>query len=187
MARGAGHIENPKCYPSRAPELAGGCKTVGNNQISNDAPLLRELEGKPMAGAGKCLNTKKRPRVGIMADESRQYNPTIHGHEVPMIIEGRPEIEDSAISEKSPVGACRFFDDRMEFIARNYPDWPVTLRRLALGAFVMSYTRRVDVVSMAYLLHLASGNTLLELRIGSLSVYEGGFYEPIGDTAPESV
>ena len=187
MARFAGHIDNPKCYPSWVPELAGRSNPIGDNQISKDAPLLRELEGKSMACGDKCLNGRKRSRQEVMVDESRQFNPRLHGHEVPLIIEGRPEIEDSTISANFPVRASRFFDDRMEFIARNYPDWPVTLRRLALGAFVMSYTRRVDVVSMVYLLHLASGNTVLKLRIGSLSVYEGGFYEPIGDMAPEYI
>ena len=71
VARGDGHIEDPKCYPSRAPELAGGSKAVGNNQIPNDAPLLRELEGKPMASAGKCLNTKKKDRGAGLRSMSR--------------------------------------------------------------------------------------------------------------------
>ena len=51
----------------------------------------------------------------------------------------------------------------------------------------MSYTRRVDVVSMVHLLHLAAGNTVLKIRSGELMAYKGGFYEPVGDLAPEHV
>ena len=75
----------------------------------------------------------------------------------------------------------------MRYIARKYPEWSVTLRKLAAGAFVMSYTRRVDVVSMVNLLHLASGNTVLKIRCGSLMAYKGGFYEAIGDIGREHI
>ena len=51
----------------------------------------------------------------------------------------------------------------------------------------MSNTRRVDVVSMVYLLHLAAGNTVLKIRSGALMVYRGGFYKAIGDITPEHV
>ena len=122
-----------------------------------------------------------------MVDESRQFNPTLQGNEVPIIDAGRPGIEDSTISKNPPARANQLFEDRVGVLACNYSDWSIAMRRLSSGAFVMSYTRRVDLVSMTPLLQLASGNTVLKLRQRPLNVYEGGFYESIGDAAPEYV
>ena len=41
-----GHIQDPKFYPSWAPELSRQSKTGDDNPVSKDIPLLRELDRK---------------------------------------------------------------------------------------------------------------------------------------------
>ena len=182
-----GHIQEPKFYPSWAPELFRRNDARGSTHVSRGAPLLREIEGKSAILRDAARKSKKRHRADDIYDESIQYNPKLRGQEVPLQVDGRPEIEECAISQFYPPGVRQGCEDRMKYISQKFPEWSVTLRKLALGAFVMSYTRRVDVVSMVHLLHLAAGNTVLKIRSGELMAYKGGFYEAVGDIVPEHV
>ena len=55
-----GHIQDPKFYPSWAPELARHSKTGENNPVSKDVPLLRELEGKSTMRRDGIQKSKKK-------------------------------------------------------------------------------------------------------------------------------
>ena len=182
-----GHIQDPKFYPSWAPELSRRNKTGGDNPVSKDVPLIRELEGKSAILRAGAQKSKKRPRAIDIYDTYRQYNQKLHGQEVPPLADGAPEIEECTISQYYPVGVNQICEGRMKYISQKFPYWSLTLRKLAAGAFVMSYTKRVDVVSMVILLHLSAGNTVLKIRSGAVMAYRGGFYKAVGDITPEHV
>ena len=187
MARKDGHIRSPQFYPTWDPELARQSKLGEANQISTGVPMRRELEGKSTMRRDNIQKCEKRQRASDMYDESRRYNPKPHGRDVPLLVDGRPGIDDCAISQYSPVKINQISEDRTKYFAREYPARPITLRKLAVGAFLMSYTRRGDVVVRVNLLRLDAGNTVLEIRYGELKVYKGGFYDAIGDIVREHV
>ena len=180
-----GHIQGLKCFPSWAPEL--GSRATGgrgDDPILRDAPLVREMQGKPP----HCASTgKKRPRDSNSdgARYSRRHLPKVHGREVPLIADGVPEIEDWSICGKFGGPMRQLIAERMKNLRREYPDWCSSAYRLALGALLMCETRRVDVISMVHLLHLSAGETVLKFHHGSLSIYKGGYYSAIGDIAPD--
>ena len=64
VKRNDGHIENPKCYPPRDPELARRSKPGDDSKISKGGPLLRALEGEATTRGDKCQNGEKRLRKG---------------------------------------------------------------------------------------------------------------------------
>ena len=76
---------------------------------------------------------KIRPRAGDMYDASRRYNPILRRKEVPLLVEGRPEIVACAISQYFPVWINQICEDRSKYIARKYPGRSIAVRKLAEG------------------------------------------------------
>ena len=55
-----GHIQDPKFYPSWAPELCRRNKTGENNPVSKDVPLIRGIEGKSAILRDGAQKSKKK-------------------------------------------------------------------------------------------------------------------------------
>ena len=96
-----GHIQEPKCYPSWAPELARRSRTGGDNHVSRDVPLLREIEGKSALLRDGWRKSRKRRRAGDICDASLQYNPKLRGQEIPLLVDDRPRIGECTITQFS--------------------------------------------------------------------------------------
>ena len=110
-----GHIRDPECFPSWAPELYRRKKGAGS-PLSKDVPLIRELEGKSAVLRGKSQRLKKRPRAIDEYDAHRQHIQKLHGQELPPSSDGRPEIEECTISQFPPVSVSQVCEDRMKYI-----------------------------------------------------------------------
>ena len=107
--------------------------------------------------------------------------PKVHGHEVPLIVEGAPEIEDWSLREKFGGAVRHLIAERVEKLRRTYDEWRSSAYRLPLGTFLMSQTSRVGAMRTVQLLQLADGKTVLQFHHASLSIYKGGYYIAIGE------
>ena len=119
------HVQGPKRYPSWAPELGnramGEC---GQRNIFTDSPLVRELDDNhPVASETRVKIKRYRASEAEPDNSACRKLPQVHGHEVPLIIGGAPEIEAWSLLGNFGSSARRLVSGRMGNIRLAYPNW----------------------------------------------------------------
>ena len=167
----------------------------GSGALADPSPYQSCFARGPFGGAGDntsmagdvCLDpTAKRPRSQDTEDDWRTFG-ILHGRKITTGLDERPEVADCGFLPGFARGLRTICADREEAISTQFPQWGDGARKVALGVYLMSHVRQVNIVDMVHFLHLAVGGSLLFVRDRSVSYYKRGAFRKIGAYAPAEV
>ena len=113
-------------------------------------------ENNAMAGEARLDPTARKPRSQDTEDDWRTIG-ILHGCKITTGLDGRPEVVDCGFLPGFARSLRTICDDREEAISTQFPQWGAGARKVALGVYLMSQTRQVNIVDMVHFLHIAVG------------------------------
>ena len=139
-----------------------------------------------MAGELRLDPTAKKPSSLDTEDDWRTIG-ILHGCKITTGLDGRPEVTDCGSLPGFARSLRTTWRDREDAISTHRPQWGDGARKVALGIYLMSQARQINIVDMVHFLHLAVGGSLLFIRDGSVAYYKRGRFRKIGPVAPVEV